>query len=380
MLPEKSMDVNSEFGSLTVSPTSSTPYSDATKCKKATAHVKRPMNAFMVWSQIERRRISEYQPDMHNAEISKRLGKRWKTLNEQERQPFIEEAERLRLLHLQEYPDYKYRPRKKAKGQAATGAETKTKLSNASKKSSPKSSVSSKNALHGTKHGGVSKVNINNNNITAPATNKLKLKLNLRQETKVVPKQDNLTLHGLLGQLTPPAKVPSSPSMDLPASPESASFYHDQHDQVVVKSEPMQQDVKPLFLDSTVAYPSAPVIDVSPLDSMPLGDLSDIQTWNWNIEIKDMDLAKLVDTEIPLEYPGIFSTSQAPASPSLSTSSVASLPGFFPHSSSSSPSSVASSASAFEQPSDFTPPEVSAMLTYQSDWMIFGESVPLLST
>ena len=71
------------------------------------------MNAFMVWSQIERRRIIEQQPDIHNAEISKNLGKQWKELCEEEKDPFIQEAERLRILHLQEYPDYKYRPRKK---------------------------------------------------------------------------------------------------------------------------------------------------------------------------------------------------------------------------------------------------------------------------
>lgn len=74
----------------------------------------------MVWSQIERRKICEQQPDMHNAEISKRLGKHWKTLSEEERQPFVEEAERLRVLHMQQYPDYKYRPRKKAKGSQQT--------------------------------------------------------------------------------------------------------------------------------------------------------------------------------------------------------------------------------------------------------------------
>jgi hypothetical protein len=54
-------------------------------------------------------------PDVHNAEISKRLGARWKTLDKEGRKPFVDEAERLRQLHLKEYPDYKYRPRKKAK-------------------------------------------------------------------------------------------------------------------------------------------------------------------------------------------------------------------------------------------------------------------------
>ena len=73
------------------------------------------MNAFMVWSQIERRKICETQPDVHNAQISKQLGVRWKMLSDKQRQPFIEEAERLRILHLKEYPDYKYKPRKKTK-------------------------------------------------------------------------------------------------------------------------------------------------------------------------------------------------------------------------------------------------------------------------
>ncbi|VDM72703.1 unnamed protein product [Strongylus vulgaris] len=73
------------------------------------------MNAFMVWSQLERRKICEHQPDMHNAEISKQLGSRWRQLTEEEKSPFVAEAERLRLMHMQEYPDYKYKPRKKPK-------------------------------------------------------------------------------------------------------------------------------------------------------------------------------------------------------------------------------------------------------------------------
>jgi len=99
-----------------VDPTSKTPYSDATQTRKHKKnHVKRPMNAFMRWSQLERRKIIEMNPDAHNAEISKNLGKKWRTLADEEKQPFIDEAEELRQLHLKEYPDYKYKPKKKAK-------------------------------------------------------------------------------------------------------------------------------------------------------------------------------------------------------------------------------------------------------------------------
>ncbi|XP_071370929.1 transcription factor SOX-11-like [Centroberyx affinis] len=91
-------------------------------CKTATGHIKRPMNAFMVWSKIERRKIMEQSPDMHNAEISKRLGKRWKMLKDTEKIPFIREAERLRLKHMADYPDYKYRPKKKPKQDGSAAA------------------------------------------------------------------------------------------------------------------------------------------------------------------------------------------------------------------------------------------------------------------
>lgn len=218
------MTNNTEFRSQTVDSNSATPYTDATQTKKHPLnHIKRPMNAFMVWSQIERRKIIEIQPDIHNAEISKNLGKKWKQLSEEQREPYIQEAERLRLLHMQEYPDYKYRPRKKNKSSKLSSDGTESKKDESKEVMGIQRSNNTRNHYNSS-----SRFKIRRDALTAVDNNRLKVRVTIDPQfkAKLTARQQFSTLITNSNFSPSAAKVPSSPcSSDLPSSPES--FYND---------------------------------------------------------------------------------------------------------------------------------------------------------
>merc|ERR1711899_338661 len=285
------------FGSFLVAKNSNTPYSDATKTSHdpTNKHVRRPMNAFMVYSHYERKKIIEVEPDIHNAEISKRLGRSWKSLTERERQPYIQEAERLRLLHMQEYPGYKYQPKKKLKVSppksfidTQTSQESRSLLSPQSKKGRKSESghtfrfreLGGNSFLKTSLKVSNKPTQINTSNLT------LKFTIDSKFKASVKTRKDLISVGSLAVGSTSsspamspassylsssPAGVPTTP--DLPASPDSSSFYEegelsrDAHMAFTIDNIKQQIDFEEDFMKTE---PSSPPQVLSYLGSIPV--------------------------------------------------------------------------------------------------------------
>ncbi|XP_029654541.1 transcription factor SOX-10-like [Octopus sinensis] len=78
-------------------------------------HIKRPKNAFFIWSTEARKHFSAKYTNYRNHEISKLLGQFWNEMNEENKRPYFDKAREERILHLKTYPDYTYCPIRKRK-------------------------------------------------------------------------------------------------------------------------------------------------------------------------------------------------------------------------------------------------------------------------
>lgn len=72
--------------------------------------VKRPLNAFMLWVQAARQKLADRYPrqyrSLHSAELSRTLAAQWNRLRWSDKKPFIQEAERLKKKHKEDYPEF----------------------------------------------------------------------------------------------------------------------------------------------------------------------------------------------------------------------------------------------------------------------------------
>ncbi|NWX14810.1 SOX30 factor, partial [Aegotheles bennettii] len=109
-LLEPSVKIETKNVPFTVLPADSgmpdTPFS-----RDKSGHVKRPMNAFMVWARIHRPALAKANPAANNAEISVQLGLEWSKLTEEQKQPYYDEAHKIKLRHREEFPGWVYQPR-----------------------------------------------------------------------------------------------------------------------------------------------------------------------------------------------------------------------------------------------------------------------------
>ncbi|XP_069755148.1 transcription factor SOX-30-like isoform X3 [Narcine bancroftii] len=120
---DPSLKINTINVPLTVPPTEAE-INDMPPSKDRSGHIKRPMNAFMVWARIHRPSLAKANPNANNAEISVQLGLEWNKLTEEQKKPYYDEAQKIKEKHREEFPGWVYQPRPGKKKRFALGVPT----------------------------------------------------------------------------------------------------------------------------------------------------------------------------------------------------------------------------------------------------------------
>lgn len=86
-------------------------------------HIKRPMNAFLLYSQQYRRAFKVLYPGRDNREISTILAKHWREMKPEQKEPYKEKARELMRKTKESHPDFKYCEARKETGLVTTSGD-----------------------------------------------------------------------------------------------------------------------------------------------------------------------------------------------------------------------------------------------------------------
>ncbi|XP_057301284.1 protein capicua homolog isoform X3 [Hydractinia symbiolongicarpus] len=91
--------------------------------KGSVEHVRRPMNAFMIFSKKHRQIVHQKNPNQDNRTVSKILGEMWYALTPEEQQKYRKQAEEVKEAHYKNNPEWKWSSKdKKANRKSKTEA------------------------------------------------------------------------------------------------------------------------------------------------------------------------------------------------------------------------------------------------------------------
>ncbi|KAI9697306.1 MAG: hypothetical protein M1836_004870 [Candelina mexicana] len=86
--------------------------------------VRRPRNAFILYRQHYQASVVAQNPGLANPEISKIIGEQWRQQSGETKNEWKVLAEEEKLRHQQQYPDYRYQPRRSGRGSSILGSFT----------------------------------------------------------------------------------------------------------------------------------------------------------------------------------------------------------------------------------------------------------------
>uniref|UniRef100_F1KQK3 Protein capicua n=1 Tax=Ascaris suum TaxID=6253 RepID=F1KQK3_ASCSU len=92
--------------------------------KTGAEHIRRPMNAFMIFSKRHRPMVHEKYPNRDNRTVSKILGEWWYALGPEEKQKYHDLATQVKEAHFRAHPDWKWCSRERKKSTNGTRKES----------------------------------------------------------------------------------------------------------------------------------------------------------------------------------------------------------------------------------------------------------------